>query len=82
MRFYAPYKDGWTKVTKDATARYGRSSVKATRASEARPYWPARYTPPFHDENPGTSAYQLGRGASTTQAPLHVSQAVQKVADL
>jgi SnoaL-like protein len=82
VRFYTPYKDGWTKVTKEATARYGRSTVKPTRASETRPYWPARYTPPFHYENPGTSSYQLGKGASVSKAPPPVPPVAKTVADL
>ncbi len=82
VRFYAPYKDGWTKVTSEQTARYGRSNVKPSRASEKLPLWPARFTPPFHYDNPGTSAYQLGKGDSVSKPPLHVTPPVKTVADL
>lgn len=82
VRFYAPYKDGWAKVTKEQTARYGRSNVKPTRASETRPVWPERFVPPFHYDNPGTSGYQLHNGTSVSKPPLHVPPPVKTVADL
>ncbi|MET0291832.1 MAG: nuclear transport factor 2 family protein, partial [Steroidobacteraceae bacterium] len=64
VRFHAPYRGGWTQATKESTARYGRSAVKPSRASESRTLWPARFTPPFHFDNPGTSFYRLTNGAS------------------
>lgn len=64
LRFFAPYNQGWARVTPAQTARYGRSTARPTRASAPRPVWPARYVAPFHYDNPGTSAYRLGEGSS------------------
>jgi SnoaL-like protein len=80
VRFYAPYKEGWTKVTQQATARYGKSGVKPTRASEARPYWPARYLPPFHFDAPASSGYRLGTGRNADAGA--VPPAAKTVADV
>ncbi len=80
VRFHAPYKDGWTRTTKESTARYGRSSVKPARASEARATWPERYTPPMHFDNPGTSPYRLSQGASA--AVKATPAAARTVADV
>jgi hypothetical protein len=67
-RFYAPYEGGWTKAPKDSALRYGKSSVRADRPASVKyqPY-PARFTPPFHYENPVTTGYTFG-GTNTPVA--------------
>jgi len=68
-KFYAPYEGGWTKAPQDSALRYGKSSVRADRAASAKyqPY-PARFTPPFHYENPVTSGYTFGGASSAAPA--------------
>ena len=80
VRFFAPYRTGWTQVTKEQTARYGKSTVKATQPGVTHPTFPARYTPPFHFDNPGTSSYRLGAGASAAAVPPPVQ--AKNVTDL
>jgi hypothetical protein len=60
-KFYAPYEGGWTKAPKGSALRYGRSNVRPDRPASAKyqPY-PARFTPPFHYENPVTTSYVFG----------------------
>jgi SnoaL-like protein len=67
-KFYAPYEGGWTKAPKDSALRYGKSNVRADRPASVKyePY-PARFTPPFHYENPVSTAYTFG-GANSAAA--------------
>jgi hypothetical protein len=67
-KFYAPYEGGWTKAPKDSALRYGKSNVRPDRPTSVKyqPY-PARFTPPFHYENPATTAYTFG-GTNTPSA--------------
>ena len=78
LRFYAPYKGGWTRTTDALTARYGKSSVRPTRASAKQPLWPQRYSAPYHYDNPGESDYQLARGTSISsqKAPAAAKSAM------
>ncbi len=57
-KFYAPYEGGWTKAPKGSALRYGKSSVRPDKPTSVKyePY-PARFTPPFHFENPVTTSY-------------------------
>jgi hypothetical protein len=68
-KFYAPYEGGWTKAPKDSALRYGKSSVRADKPTSVKyqPY-PARFTPPFHYENPVSTSYKFG-GAELSGAP-------------
>jgi hypothetical protein len=60
-KFYAPYEGGWTRAPKDSALRYGKSSVKPSKPTTVKyqPY-PAKFTPPFHYDNPVTTSYVFG----------------------
>jgi len=67
-KFYAPYEGGWTKAPKDSALRYGKSNVRADRPTSVKyqPY-PARFTPPYHYQNPAATGYTFG-GATSAPA--------------
>ena len=81
-RFYAPYEGGWTHAPKEAALRYGKSSVKPSKPTSVKyePY-PAKFTPPFHYENPVTTSYVFG-GAKQAAVSDGKSAAAKTVADL
>nr|PZN79262.1 MAG: hypothetical protein DIU56_06795 [Pseudomonadota bacterium] len=62
VRFYVPYRDGWTRADSRATLRYGRSGVRPDRPTTFADYapYPARYVAPFHFEHPVRSGYRAG----------------------
>ncbi|RYG79381.1 hypothetical protein EON77_09230, partial [bacterium] len=78
LRFYAPYKGGWTRTTDALTARYGKSKVAPTRASAKAPLWPQRTAATYHYDNPGESTYRLSRGTSvgSQKAPAPANTAM------
>jgi hypothetical protein len=59
VKFYAPYEGGWTKAPKESALRYGKSRIRPDRPTTVKyqPY-PAKFTVPFHYENPVTSGYK------------------------
>jgi hypothetical protein len=64
VKFYAPYEGGWTKAAADSALRYGKSKQRPTKPpSVAYKPWPARFTPPFHYENPVQSKYAFAPAA-------------------
>jgi hypothetical protein len=72
-KFYAPYEGGWTRAPKDSALRYGKSGVKPSKPTSVKyqPY-PAKFTPPFHYQNPATTSYKFGgpeAGKPTSAAP-------------
>ncbi|MEP7311121.1 MAG: nuclear transport factor 2 family protein [Pseudomonadota bacterium] len=77
VKFYAPYEGGWTKAADDSALRYARSKVKPSKPpSVAYKPWPARFTPPFHYENPVQSKYlyaPAGPPAANGPAPKTVT---------
>jgi hypothetical protein len=81
-KFYAPYEGGWTRAPKDSALRYGKSSVKPSKPTSVKyePY-PAKFTPPFHYENPVATSYMFG-GAKPAQAKDSKLTAPKTVADL
>jgi len=86
-KFYAPYEGGWTRAPKDSALRYGKSSVRPSRPTSVKyaPY-PARFTPPFHYENPVATSYRFGGdgtgGAGEGAAPKTVAELEAQVRTL
>jgi hypothetical protein len=86
-RFYAPYEGGWTKAPRDSALRYGKSNVRPDRPVSVKyqPY-PARFTPPYHYENPVTTGYTFGRAdhaaASQGEPPKTVAALEARVRGL
>jgi hypothetical protein len=78
-KFYAPYEGGWTRASKESALRYGKSSVKPSKATTVKyePY-PGKFTPPFHYANPVTTNYVFGgpKAAlpSNSKAPKTVAE--------
>jgi SnoaL-like protein len=64
-KFFAPYEGGWTRAPKDAALRYGKSSVKPSKPTSVKyqPY-PAKFSVPFHYENPVATSYKFGGPAA------------------
>jgi hypothetical protein len=82
VKFYAPYEGGWTKAPVGSALRYGKSSVKPDKPASVKyqPY-PARFTPPFHYENPVKTSYVFGTTSSTGDSIIKTSPP-KTVADL
>jgi hypothetical protein len=82
VKFYAPYEGGWTRAPQGSALRYGKSSVRPDKPSSVKyqPY-PARFTPPFHYENPVKTSYVFGMGTTGGDSIIKVS-APSSVADL
>jgi hypothetical protein len=82
LKFYAPYEGGWTHAPKDSALRYGKSNVKPSKPPSVKyaPY-PAKFSAPFHYENPVTTSYVFG-GEKAAQASDSKSTAPKTVADL
>jgi hypothetical protein len=87
VKFYAPYEGGWTKAPKDSALRYGKSKVKPDRPTSVKyqPY-PAKFTVPFHYENPVSSSYVFNAGATqpsaSTKAPTTVAELEAQIRSL
>ena len=82
-KFYAPYEGGWTRAPKDSALRYGKSKRAARPADEreVQPY-PARFTPPFHYENPVSTSYKFGGHAAAASVAGKACAALKTVAEL
>jgi hypothetical protein len=80
VKFYAPYEGGWTRATKASALRYGKSKVRPDRPTSVQyePY-PARFTPPFHYENPVRTSYVFGAGAKAPDAAAEVPKTVAEL---
>lgn len=82
VRFYAPYKGGWTRTTSELNARYGHSTAKADRPpTERYPTWPERYVAPMHYAGEADGAYRLAP-PDTAQAPPPAANATRTAATL
>ena len=82
LKFYAPYEGGWTKAPAGSALRYGKSKVRPDKPTSVKyqPY-PARFTPPFHYENPVKTSYVFSATAASG-APIVKTSAPKTVADL
>ena len=82
VKFYAPYEGGWTKAPRGSALRYGKSSVRPDKPTSVKyqPY-PARFTPPFHYENPVKTSYVFSASSGSGDALLKTTPP-KSVADL
>lgn len=65
VKFYAPYEGGWTRAGQKEALRYAKSRVRPNRPPSVKyEAYPARFTPPFHYENPVTSGYTFASSAA------------------
>jgi hypothetical protein len=79
VKFYAPYEGGWTKAPKESALRYGKSRIRPDRPTTVKyqPY-PAKFTVPFHYENPVTSAYKP-HSSDVTSAALKKAETLAEL---
>ncbi|MEJ0039340.1 MAG: nuclear transport factor 2 family protein [Gammaproteobacteria bacterium] len=81
-KFYAPYEGGWAHAPKDSALRYGKSKVKPSKATTVKyEPWPAKFTPPFHYQNPVATSYVFG-GPQQQPASNNTTKAPKTVAEL
>ena len=82
VKFYAPYEGGWTKAPPRSALRYGKSSTRPDQPTTVKyqPY-PARFTPPFHFDNPVKTSYVFSTTSGNGDAILKTT-APKSVADL